>query len=150
MAGARRGRLEHGPEPAPLDAQNGDELVQAAPLAQEQPMVRPWRGKQDNGEWLLSFCPVPAYFLMAALVRRGHVADPLSICIWRPPHLRVTRLLQLHLRPELVGCCVVPMIRVTGSRHRIAINREHAQIAALDKALEAVFVKLCYVTYEDG
>ncbi|KAK9837246.1 hypothetical protein WJX81_001372 [Elliptochloris bilobata] len=32
----------------------------------------------------------------------------------------------------------------------IAINREHAQIAALDKALEAVFVKLCYVTYEDG
>ena len=33
---------------------------------------------------------------------------------------------------------------------RIAINREHAQIAALDKALEDVFVKLCYVTYEDG
>ncbi len=33
---------------------------------------------------------------------------------------------------------------------RIAINREHAHIAALDKALENVFVNWCYVTYEDG
>lgn len=39
---------------------------------------------------------------------------------------------------------------VTAAASRIAINREHAQIAALDKALEDVFVKLCYVTYEDG
>ena len=39
-AGARRGVLVHGPEPAPLDAQDGDQLVQAEPLAEEQPVVR--------------------------------------------------------------------------------------------------------------
>jgi hypothetical protein len=162
-AGARRGVLVHGPEPAPLDAQDGDQLVQAEPLAQEQPVVRV-RAPLRSPPCLLD-APVlasaerPRSNLCITVLRmhRPHaqhrsctLATPCPAGRARSKRLPRAASTSLAARPRQ-RARRPPGAALTRPRaRRIAINREHAHIAALDKALENVFVNWCYVTYEDG